>query len=292
MNVFDNPDNFPPILFHAWEYLDVKGPSSLESMISDLAPPSFAKTAQDNVSGTIRLGIRIQLFTESAGLISNSDRIAKCATYSSFHRVVRDIYFDQKVNPFDKVNENKGNLQLATAWFFSFPYAKTPGNWDEALKVLPEDFTVDRDEWPIVNSTQWEGFRRWMLFMGLAVGVVGKGPKDGTTVKMLIRPSISEMLEDVVISELSPKDRPLDHLLSAFTIRMPSFPGGDVWNKLPESARSRTPRNNSLLAETLRNLDSRGIINLKKTADSSHRQVFEVDTGDFIFDVVSKGGTL
>ena len=291
MNVFDQPDNFPPILFHAWEYLNVKGPSSLESMISDLAPTSFAQTAQDNVSGTIRLGIRIQLFTESSGLISNSDRIAKCDDYSSFHRVVRDIYFDQNVNPFDKVNENKGNLQLAAAWFFSFPYAKGPGNWTDAERLLPDDFADRKESWPILGPTQWEGFRRWMLFMGLAVGVVGKGPKTGT-VNMLIRPSISEVLENVAASELSSRDIPLDHLLSALTIRMPSFPGGEVWNKLPESAKNRIPKNNSLLAETLRSLDSRGIINLKKTADSSHRQVFEVDTGDFIFDVVSKGRTL
>ena len=77
--MFDQPNNFPQILFHAWECMHAHGPMEQDRLQSLLAPSSFAETAHQTVQDTVTLGIKIHIFAKNANLISNCDQTKKCA---------------------------------------------------------------------------------------------------------------------------------------------------------------------------------------------------------------------
>ena len=280
--MFDQPNNFPQILFHAWECLTAYGPMQQVQLESLLAPSSFAETAHQNVHATIDLGLKIHVFADTTGLISNSDRILGCSDYNSFRRIVRDIYFDQTVNSFADLNDKAGNLQLASAWYFSFPFEKTPGRWKEAEESQTKDFGPDTNLWPIPNDTQWTGFDRWMRFFGLGVRINGKGRE------MVLRPTVLEVLEDLISGTQSLSRIPLGVFLDSLTQRLPSYPGGIIYNQLPADLIVRNQRNNGLVAETLAYLRDTDILNLEVGADYQGREVFSPDSNGFTFDFVKR----
>jgi hypothetical protein len=284
MNVFDQPDNFPPIFFHSWEYLKTHGPTPREELEGALAPASFAPTAHANVKSTISLGIRIHVFDQESELLRNSERTNDCSDFNSFRRVARDIYFDQKLNNYTDVKAHKGNLQLAAAWFHSFPFDQTPGTWTQAQKQLPKDFSLERTHWPIQNSTQWSVFERWMKFFGISINGVGGG---GSTV---LQPCINELVWDV-LQELPKGSRtPIKNFVDALVTRFPSLPGGIAFSELPSelSGRIRT-RNTALIAQALRVAARDELVTLESGVDVANREVFAVDAGDFAFDFIVKG---
>lgn len=283
MNVFGQPNNFPPVLFHAWEFLASMGPVSLSVLHESLAPPSFEQTAHDSVRSTVQLGVKMGIFRLVDGIIENDITLDDEAGYNKFRRSVRDLYFDQGRHHAPGLG-GAGNLQLASAWYFSFPPADTPGTFPEALQRLRADYPDREQDWPIPNSTQWEGFVRWMRFMGLAVPVTGKG---GST----IRPSIDEPLLDTIIHEVGAENVALGQVLTAFTTRLPCFPGGSIVQLLPESARNRNTRNNALLAAALLALAERGEIILTQAADSTHREAFTGTRQPVAFDLIRRTGS-
>lgn len=284
MNVFDQPDNFPPILFHAWEYLKANGPTPRDQLENDLAPNSFPKTAHDNVKSTISLGLRIQIFNANSDIVSNSTQTQACSDFNSFRRQARDIYFNQKLNSQSDLGNHKGNLQLAVAWFFSFPFDQTPGTWKQAEKDLPKDFSKERSHWPIQNDTQWTGFERWMRFFGLGIQGTGRGSS------MILQPCINEVVLDV-LHELPDDSRTsMKILIDTLTGRLPSLPGGTVFSELPPAASNRIKtRNTALIAQTLRDAASANIVKLESGVDVVNREVFAVDAGEFAFDFIVKG---
>ena len=219
--MFDQPNNFPQILFHAWECLDTYGPMEQDRLRSLLAPSSFAETAHDSVRDTISLGIKIHVFTKEAGLISNCERTKECVDYNDFRRTVRDICFDQKDKNFAETKDGKGKLQSAASWYFSFPFEEAPGAWEEARLAQIKDFGNETSLWPITNPTQWNGFERWMRFFGLGDLVISK--LRGNTREMILRPAISEVLEDLVRELQEPLRIPLGSFLDFFIQRLPCF---------------------------------------------------------------------
>jgi hypothetical protein len=279
MNVFDQPDNFPPIFFHAWEYLKTHGPTLRDELACALAPPSFAKTAHVNVKSTMNLGIRIHVFDVNSDFVSNSTRTNSCIDFNSFRRAVRDIYFDQNVNSYSDLKLQKGNLQLAVAWFLSFPYDQTPGTWKHAEKQLPKDFSKERTQ----NDTQWTGFERWTRFLGL--GIRGIGRSDS----LILQPCINEFVHDVIDGLPGGSRTSIREFVDKLTLRYPSLPGGLVFNDLPSGVSNRvTTRNTSLIAQALRDAESQKLIKLEAGVDVADREVFSVDAGEFNADFIVK----
>jgi len=286
MNVFDQPDNFPPILFHAWEYLKVNGPTKQEILESALAPKSFAQTAHANVKSTINLGIRVQIFDRTTDVLSNSARTNTCADFNSFRRMARDIFFDQSTNNYQETKNQKGNIQLAAAWFLSFPFEQTPGNWSQAEKELPKDFSREHTHWPIQNQTQWIGFERWMRFLGL--GVQGVGRAESIIIQPCIDELVRELIDDLAVGSRTPIKEFIDEL----NLRLPSLPGGTVFANLPPGVTNRIKtRNTALIAQTLRNAMTLGKVKLEVGVDVANREVFAIDAGDLSFDFVVKEST-
>jgi hypothetical protein len=284
MNVFDQPDNFPPVFFHAWEYLKTKGPTHREELEKLLAPGSFAPTAHANVKSTINLGIRTRIFQSESEVLSNSDRTNTCSDFNSFRRVVRDIFFDQKLNNQSDFTNQKGNIQIATAWFLSFPFEQTPTTWKQAEKALPKDFSKEHIHWPIQNGTQWTGFERWMRFLGLGIQGVGRGDS------LILQPCISELVVDVLDKLPDNSRTPLKGVIDSLTQRLPSLPGGLVFSELPSTVSSRIKtRNTALIAQALRDAVVLDVIKLETGVDVSNREVFSPDAGEFNFDFVVKG---
>jgi hypothetical protein len=283
MNVFDQPDNFPPILFHAWEYLKINGPMQRTELERLLAPSSFAPTAHANVKSTLSLGIRIHIFEGDSNLIGNSRLTDLCNDFNSFRRTVRDIYFDQKTNSYDDLKNHTGNLQLAAAWFLSFPFEKSPGTWEQAEKELPKDFSSEHTHWPILNDTQWVVFERWMRFLGLGVQGIGRN-------SIVLQPCINEVVWDVVLDLPNNSRTTVKDFVEKLTTRFPSLPGGVVYNDLPPDVLSRlSTQNTSLIAQALRDVSNQGLVELESGVDVSDREVFEVDAGEFNFDFLVKG---
>ena len=284
MNVFDQPDNFPPIFHHTWEYLKTNGPTHRDTLEKALAPNSFAKTAHANVKSTISLGIRIHIFKADSDLLSNSVQTNSCDDFNSFRRVVRDVYFDQKLNSQSDLKNQKGNLQLAAAWFLSFPFDQSPGTWKQAEKELPKDFSIEHTHWPIQNDTQWTGFERWMRFLGLGIQGVGRGDS------MVLQPCINELVLDSLHDLPYGSRTPIKSFLDVLTSRLPSLPGGVVFSDLPSDVTNRVKtRNTALVAQALRDLAVQEVVKLESGVDVSKREVFSVEAGEFNFDFIVKG---
>jgi hypothetical protein len=283
MNVFDQPDNFPPVFFHAWEYLKTNGPTHREELEKQLAPSSFAPTAHANVKSTLKLGIRTHVFKADSEVLSNSDRTNSSADFNSFRRVVRDIFFDQKLNNQKDIENQKGNIQIATAWFLSFPFEQTPATWKQAEKVLPKDFSNERSHWPIQNHTQWTGFERWMRFLGLGIQGIGRGDL------LILQPCINELVFDALHHLPTGSRTSIRSFLDVLTSKLPSLPGGTVFADLPSGVTDRIKtRNTSLVAQALRDLAMAEVIKLESGVDVASREVFAIDAGEFNFDFIVK----
>lgn len=284
MNVFDQPDNFPPVLSHAWEYLKANGPTKRGELERLLAPSSFAPTAHAAVRSTINLGIRTHIFQSDSDVLRNSDRINACDDFNRFRREVRDIFFDQKLNNQSDFKNQKGNIQLATAWFLSFSFEQAPANWKQAENALPKDFSKEHTHWPIQNSTQWTGFERWMRFLGL--GIQGNGRGDS----MILQPCITELALDVLENLPNNSRTPIKVFMDNLTSRMPSLPGGLVFSELPSEVSGRVKtRNTALVAQALRDAAFQNVIKLETGVDVSKREIFAGDAGEFNFDFILKG---
>ena len=283
MNVFGNPNHFPPILYHAWEYLSIKGPDKLETVWSQLAPPSFAETAHDNVKDTIKLGLAMGVLEERDSLLYPGSHLNGVVDYNSFRRSVRDLYFNQLLHPIEEEKSSAGNLQLASAWYFSFSVEESPRTWSEVQRHLERDYPGKRGDWPVPNPTQWGLFVRWMRFFGLVVATSRRNNEK------LLGPLVNEVLEDTIETSLGDSDLQLDDFLSSLVSRMPSFPGGSISAHLPERARTRSPRNNALLATALQQKVSEGLIELTRSPDSPNRQVFVGTSREFAYDFIRRG---
>jgi hypothetical protein len=284
MNVFDQPDNFPPVFLHAWEYLKINGPTHREELEKMLAPSSFATTAHANVKSTLGLGIRTRVFNSDSDVLTNSDQTNSQNDFNGFRRVVRDIFFNQKLNNHSELKNQKGNIQLATAWFYSFPFDETPGTWSQAEDQLPKDFSSEHTHWPIQNKTQWAGFERWMRFLGLGIQGIGRG--DSIILLPCVKESVWDVLEDLPNDSRTPIKNVIDLLIA----RLPSLPGGIVFNELAPNVSNRVMnRNTALIAQALRNAATEKIVTLETGVDVANREVFATDAGDFNFDFIVKG---
>ena len=284
MNVFDQPDYFPPVLFHAWDYLKKNSQTQRDELEKLLAPTSFAPTAHAAVKSTINLGIRTHIFEVNSKVLVNSVRTNSCTDFNSFRRAVRDIFFDQRLNSQNDIKNQKGNIQIAAAWFFSFGFDETPATWKQAEKALAKDFSNEPTHWPIQNATQWTGFERWMTFLGLGIQGIGRGDS------MILQPCIAELVLDA-LNELPMGSRTsIKSFLDLLTARLPSIPGGTVFTELPTAVTNRVKtRNTALIAQALRDSAIQEVVKLETGVDMSKREIFALDAGEFDFDFIVKG---
>jgi len=261
MGVFDQPDNFPPILAHGWEILNSAGPMPMDSLKLMIAPKHFEATAHGSVETTLDLGLEMGVFKMRSGQIEND---LKVDAGKSFQVGLRELLFNQNRNPIEKQLEQKGNLQLAIAWLMSFNISDMPGTFNLATVRQEKDFgTNPQVDWIIPNDTQWRVLIRWTEALGLSL-TLPNAPGE----PKVIRIDLTQLVRDFVTRNPIKRAIPALDFVDQLIEYCPVLPGGKVSEYLPERAKERTTKCSEIVAIALRRLEKERVIAFKKEDDT------------------------
>ena len=287
MKIFDQPQNFPPSLFHIWEYLREFGITEVDELVAGVAypekfPPSDASYPDDStnenmrapeltVRSLVKVGQFLKIFEEDPKQIQITEQFTKELEFSAFWHEVRSCVF---INGMGDDENQKQSLPVAIAWYLSFSLGATPQNWETAADQLAIDFASSENEkinrsWIVPNSTQWVPFVRWLTILGFAreLPVQGNG-------KSILVPDISRALLPTVNRLPQNQSVSIGDFITMMIDDLPCFEGGYVWERLPEIAKGRSKWSSDVVLAGLRTLESKGIIELVSVKDSSSATPF------------------
>jgi hypothetical protein len=288
MKIFDQPENFPPVLFHVWEYLRVFGSTPENELVDWLAQPdgtsvlndpdseatgaSKVKMPEATVRSIIRVGQFLNIFSESGNQIELSPGFSQDLNHAIFWDLVRSFVFD--VGKQSNAGEQNESLPIAIAWYLSFPFSATPRDWKSASRSLAVDFNSPatgktNKDWIISNETQWMQFVRWLISLGFARQMpVSRG--TSTTLIPDVSRAVLPTTKRVVTDELIP----VSTLISELAKDIPAFHGGRAWEMLPNSAKERSSLYSDTLLAGLQVLAHKNVIELVTVQDSPHTVPF------------------
>ena len=286
MKIFDQPDNFPPVLFHIWDFLKAFGSKSEDEIVAGVAFPSensiqdsnsetvasSMKSPEASVRSILKVGLSLHTFVKSDNQIELHDRFKRDLSHAEFWGEVRRCVFEQGVQGNDE--KKRESLPVAIAWYLSFPLVDTPRDWDSASRCLEIDFespgtSKANKAWIISNDTQWNSFVRWLIALGFARELpVGRGAK------VEIIPDISRAIASTI--ELHAKDQwqPVSVLIPHLVDDIHSLHGGSSWEMLPPIAKERSRLLSDVLYAGIQALTHSNVIELQNVKDSRDRISF------------------
>jgi hypothetical protein len=169
------------------------------------------------------------------------------------------------------------DLTRALSWFLAQDALASPLRWADNVEKLQSDQfrTSQNDRWALTNDTRWNAFLRWAPALGLAVPSVVRA-KPG----LVPLPAVA--VADAV-DEMTARRVPIQEFLGALAQLLPVLPGGVIRNGLvtrlgtdPDPGVQANAVDTSV-AQTLRLLESRGLIAFERLADADGVQLSRTD---------------
>lgn len=286
MKIFDQPDNFPPVLFHIWGFLKSFGSKSEDEIVAGVAFPSensiqdstsetvasSMKSPEASVRSVLKVGLFLHTFVKSDNQIELHERFNRDLSHAEFWGEVRRCVFEHGVQGNEE--KKRESLPVAIAWYLSFPLVDTPRDWDAASRCLEIDFESPgtgkaNKEWIISNETQWNPFVRWLIALGFARELpVGKGAK------VEIIPDISQAISPTIRLHVKDQWQPVSVLIPHLVEDIHSLYGGESWEMLPPIAKERSCLLSDVLYVGIQALAHSKVIDLQNVKDSPDRISF------------------
>ena len=288
MKIFDQPQNFPPALFHVWEYLRVYGGATKDDIVKWVAYPSEVNVIEDpdtseggsakikvpeaTVRSIVKVGLFLNVFCESADLIDLPASFSRDLSYETFWHEVRECVLKYAIA--GNEDQQSESLPVAIAWYLSFPVAEIPHDWDSAAVKLSQDYNTEENvkannAWIISNDTQWAQFARWLTVLGFARELPDRRGQGSVLV-----PDISRSMIPTADRILTERLMPIQEFVSHLIEDNPCLVDGSAWNLLPDVAKRRSGRYSDVLLVGLKTLKRRNVIALEEIKDSADATPF------------------
>jgi hypothetical protein len=291
MKIFDQPENFPPILFHIWNHLWRLGPTSADDIVASLAPTPLADSVVDPDTGeastgakkmselSVRSMVRVAEYlgivrSETDGLHLGVDFEAELNHEEFWTRVRQNLLTS---DPENLTDADANTLPVAISWYLTHPLAEAPRTWRDASQRLAVDYGAEPNakanaSWIIPGDTQWNTLVRWMGVLGFAR--LMPASRSGESVLV---PDMSRAIRPIALATLDTTFIPVSRLVSVLVEGLPVLHDGRVWRRLPQSSRDRSRANSEVLYAALQTLEHAGDIEFRRVDDARDVTTFGAD---------------
>ncbi|CPR10481.1 hypothetical protein BN971_01875 [Mycobacterium bohemicum DSM 44277] len=248
---------------------------TVERLGATLAPASLPGDPQSDVTANLRAGTELGLFSRDDDKVRLADGVLTAVEgeAGALITLLRRRVFDDSVNNAPWPSQvGARDLTSALSWFLTFAAGEAPIRQEagprsaETLQLAdfgPRQQEGESSNWPIGNSTRWNGFRRWACTLGFAWA----NPKGHLIPDPTV--AVRDALPDVFggANELTAQEF-VKHLAQ----HLPILDGGryrefvaDNWKRPPSENRGLT----APLSDALERLSSEKSIVLDDRADAA-----------------------